>query len=158
MPKKFDELDAFFRWWHANNLYDPPTMGEIMQHNNRSISTVVYRDAKFQVQQVIMLPNSEITDHRHPSVDSFVVYGAGDLTFRANDQVMVGVTPGLDRLRIRETDWHGGTFGPRGAVFFTIQHWLNGDPKFVIDDWIQRDPTETRKNHELYTAVSTEQS
>jgi len=113
----------------------PPTMGEVMQHNGCSTSTVIYRSGPFQVQQVIMCPNSEIVDHNHPNVDSFVLYGSGDVTFRKNDEVgLIGVTPGVDWLRIKETDWHGGTYGPRGGVFFTIQHWLDGAPG-------------TRKNH-----------
>jgi hypothetical protein len=146
---EFDQLDAFFRWWQAHNVYKPPREGPVMQHNDCSTSTVVYRSGQFQVQQVVLKPNSEIPDHIHPNVDSIELYGAGDIVFRRNDEKpFVGVNSGIDCLRILPTDWHGGTFGPRGGVFFSVQHWLKGSPDFIIDDWKPRDPNERRKNYE----------
>jgi len=146
----YDELGAFFAWWHQTRHFMPPTSGDVVRITDNSTSNIIYRAGRFQVQQVIMTPNSMITSHRHPNVDSIVLYGSGDMTFHRNDDpVFVGINCGQDLLRIGPNDWHSGEYGPRGGVFYTVQHWLDGAPGLVIDDWVFRDKNETKKNRSL---------
>ena len=127
----------------------PPDMGEVVTHSEASTSAIIYRSGQFQVQHVIYKPNSEAVDHRHPNVDSILIYGSGDVTFRRNDEEpIVCFNTGQDIMRIKPNDWHGVSFGPRGGSFYAVQHW-NGQPGFVIDDWVFRDKQETRKNYKV---------
>lgn len=144
---EYDELGAFFAWWYQKRPFMPPTIGEVVSHTPMSTSAILYRSGQFQVQHVIYRPDSEAVDHKHPHVDSILVYGSGDVTFRRNDETpIVCVNPGQDIMRIKPEDWHGVTFGPRGGSFYAIQRW-DCLPGFVIDDWVFRNPQETRKNH-----------
>ncbi len=39
-------------------------------------------------------------------------------------------------IRVKPHDLHGGTFGPSGGVFYSVQHWLNGvQPHCVSADY-----------------------
>ena len=110
---------------------------------------MLYRKGCFQVQLFTVAPNIEIPDHIHPNMDSYEVHVGGDIAFRVNGEfnnpknnLMPGVT------RIRPTDFHGGSFGKRGGLFLSVQHWLNGvEPSSAGEDWAYRDTEETSTNY-----------
>jgi len=106
------------------------------------------RHGQFQVQLFVIPPNYIIPEHTHPNVDSYECYIGGQARFSHGGKY---VTPeetftepgqnGLSKLRgmlvrVRPNDPHGGIFGDGGAVFFSIQHWLNGiEPHCVAADY-----------------------
>lgn len=107
-----------------------------------------YTKGPFQVQLIIMDPNSIIPKHKHPNMDSFEVYAGGQINFFKNGELetedfnLVDTTKIYqsknrgDFLRILPGDMHNGDFGPEGGVFFSVQKWQNGiSPKDVTEDW-----------------------
>lgn len=131
-----DRLTKFANWWMASRPLKPPLEGAHSRVGANS-GLVLYRDAPFQVQIFICDPNSDITDHVHPDVDSIQVYIAGDMWFRKNGAPLVLPEHVVDRgdgvsqltgimHRVLPTDLHGAAIGPRGGTFITIQEWLNG--------------------------------
>ena len=130
----FDDLEAFMTWWLANRVINTPCEKET-NFNGVLSGVVLYRHGQYQVQLFIVQPNSVIDAHIHPNVDSFEVFVGGDINFMCdgnwNDQSVVGA-----HIRVRETSWHGGKFGPKGGCFLSIQKWLNNvPPTSVGDDW-----------------------
>lgn len=107
-----------------------------------------YRKAPFQVQMFVVPPNHIIPEHTHPNVDSYEVYVGGQIRFSHSGKFLF-VDADLDEptenglpkkrggiIRVRPSDLHGGTFGPSGGVFFSVQHWLNGvEPHCVSADY-----------------------
>lgn len=106
------------------------------------------RHGQFQVQLFIIPPNYVIPEHTHPNVDSYECNIGGQSRFSHGGKF---ITPeeaftqpgerGLSKIRgalirVRPNDVHGGVFGESGAVFFSIQHWLNGvAPHCVAADY-----------------------
>lgn len=147
---QFDTLDAFAAWYCKVMGPIPPSPFEAITRLEGFIGMTLYRHGQFQVQMWICDPYSEIPDHSHPDVDSLQVYVSGEVFLRFNGQPVI--TPdSLDyaaigsetispkngfSLRVRPTDNHGATIGPRGGVFITFQEWLNGvEPQSVEMNW-----------------------
>jgi len=144
----YDELGAFFAWWYQTRPFMPPASGDVIQTTDVSMSSILYRSGAFQVQYMTYQPGAVGTEHKHPNVDSIFIYACGDLTVTRNDeQPFIGIEPGQQIIRVKPDDWHGVSFGPRGGAFYAIQHWLDGKPGFVLDDWIFRDKNEVRKSY-----------
>lgn len=144
----FDPLDHFLMWYLHHKPVCPPN-GEIINNDGRVIETILFRQDQFQVQQCVVLGDTELPDHVHPEVDSFEVYVAGDITFRANGDEFTPGTPMTDHLRIKPFTAHGGSFGKRGGVFLSVQHWLDDTfPTFISKNWEFAEDKETRRNHD----------
>ena len=134
-----DALEQFVTWF----LQDSPRFGLIpTQDAVTSIEGVTsvlwYRHEQFQVQQFIVPPNYVIPAHVHPNVDSFELYLGGEIQFSKNGEFRISHEQSRQTgqygeaalrgnlIRVRPHEWHGGTFGPAGGVFMSLQHWLNG--------------------------------
>jgi hypothetical protein len=130
MSKK-DDLTEFLEWFLENSPVSPPKDNPIL-HQADTTGLVLYRKDNFQVELFICKPFATIVQHVHPNVDSYEVQIAGDITFYCDGVLRDTGGP----VRVRPDSWHGGSFGPRGGSFMSVQKWLNGvEPKFVGDDW-----------------------
>jgi hypothetical protein len=148
-----DSLEEFLNWF----LTKCPSIGRVPFNNpitytkfGEQACTLItwYRSGPFQVQLVIMDPNTIVPEHTHPNMDSFEVYSGGKINFYLNgnletedwNQVSLKENePSLNRgnfIRVKPYDLHGGVFGPEGSVFFSVQKWINGvEPKNATEDW-----------------------
>lgn len=144
-----DPLSAFLDWFISSS----PKFGMIPLHNavqkiDGVTSVLWFRHNSFQVQLFIVPPNYIIPEHVHPNVDSFEVYLGGQAKFSLNgkweihDSEMINPTiDGISHvrtqsIRVLPSSPHGGTFGPSGGVFLSVQHWLNNvAPHCVSSDY-----------------------
>jgi quercetin dioxygenase-like cupin family protein len=130
----YTDLETFKDWWWNNRPFCVP-QENILSHVADLKGIVLFRDGEYQVELFIMSPNSIISSHIHPNVDSFEVYIGGDITFECNGQPRINNKPG-DSMRVLPSSYHGGYIGERGGCFLSIQRWLNNaTPKFIGDDW-----------------------
>lgn len=109
-----------------------------------NIGVTLYRDDRFQVQLWTFPPDSEITDHAHPDVDSWVVWVGGDYCMRKCGAMIERsqykwakwrgmVTP---TIHLAPGDMHGATIGPTGGSFLSITERLDGrEPMSVHRAW-----------------------
>ena len=148
-----NSLEEFLAWF----ISYAPSIGRIPFNNPATITKVGNGEAKsltwyqsgpFQVQFIIMDPNTIVQEHTHPNMDSFELYAGGQINFFLNGKcttkkwedidVNIG-EPSPNRgefIRVKPNDLHGGIFGPSGGYFFSIQKWQNGViPKDVTEDW-----------------------
>lgn len=117
------------------------------RHYEILTATVMHRSPSlFQVELVVIKPNSRFVAHRHPRIDAFEIYLSGDARFAASEnsaeeaeqllkQSLEIPEPVFLRLfhagrkrnsnchRIKPTEWHAGLVGPRGNSFWSIQKW-----------------------------------
>ena len=140
-----DDLMQFAEWWTQRRIVKPPLDGFAKVGTNTCVT--LFREGRFQVQLFTCEPNTEIPDHRHPNVRSFVMYVTGDVYFRKNAQQIItddmiktreDGAPALLGIigRVDPEDWHGAAIGPRGGCFIGIEEWLNGaEPSSVHLDW-----------------------
>jgi len=137
LENEFDDLEAFMVWWLGKRVINTPTENET-NFNGVLSGLVLYRSGQYQVQLFIVQPNSLIESHIHPNVDSFEVFVGGDVEFICDDVVHKQTILG-GVVRVRETSWHGGVFGPKGGSFLSIQKWLNNvPPSSVGNDWADK--------------------
>ncbi len=130
----YTDLSSFTTWWLSTKPINPPP-GGLLTNDKDLNGVVLFRDGRFQVELFFIKPNSEVVDHIHPNVDSYEYYISGDIVFRKNGKEYVPPGPGF-KLHVPPTAWHGGTIGPRGVYFYSIQHWVGDvEPEFIGNDW-----------------------
>ena len=110
---------------------------------------LMYRRDQFQVQMFAVPEGTIIPEHTHPNVDSIEVYVGGniqlsvggkhvypaEILFENSGPLKLASRRG-ERVRVRPDQIHGATIGAGGAVFLSIQHWLNGvAPHCVAADY-----------------------
>lgn len=144
-----DPLSAFLDWFIAKS----PKFGLVPLHNavhqiEDVMSVTWFRHKQFQVQLFIVPPNYIIPEHTHPNVDSFELYIGGQAKFSlhghwelSDQDVAIPSPEGFSiartmSIRVKPNFLHGGSFGPSGGVFMSVQHWLNGvKPHCVSADY-----------------------
>ena len=144
----YDPLLAFAHWYvRQHGFVVPRSQFDGVSRVGAFSGLVLYRQPPYKVQLWICDPSSEIPDHRHPNVDSLLIYISGQFWLRVNGERVF--TPEQIKLdpdgavnangtaqRVRPADLHGATIGPKGGAFINIQHWLAGEPQSVEIDWI----------------------
>jgi len=126
------ELTKFLNWWlenRATSFID----GQIVNIDGDVTETLIYRNQQFQVEQLSVAPNTVLTPHGHPNVDSYMVYVSGQLQFDVGGDSHTPSIPYDEFIRVPAGCVHGGNTGQNGGVFLSIQHWLNGvKPTFIF--------------------------
>jgi hypothetical protein len=144
----FDPLVAFFHEFMGGwkgGLF-PSVHDGVTKIGCEFTGLVLYRQPPFQVELWIIAPNTEIPDHAHPNIDSFLVHVTGDLTVFVGEEMVLGPVQTVARqdgvckanghwIRIRPGQQHAGRTGPIGAAFLNVQLWLDGKPRSTDSDW-----------------------
>ena len=110
--------------WLVKNM---PIYGSIPYKNpiwmvENVTSVLIHRERDLQTQMFIAPPHTIIPEHTHPNVDSYEVYGGGEIYFThsgkpAYDEKLVAENKynncGLrgTTIRVKPNDKHGGTVG-----------------------------------------------
>jgi len=150
-----DELDQFLIWFLAQgpSLGKSPVISAVTNLGNVTegghvMSGVWYRKEQFQVELFMIAGPMIIPEHTHPNVDSYEVLIGGQIRFShtgkwlipdtyCNDISEDGSSPYRgNKIRVNHNQFHGGIVGEGGAMFFSVQHWLNGvKPHNIGLDW-----------------------
>ena len=143
--KNRDELKEFKNWYLKNNKIETPFRNPLMFIDGIAGITL-YRKKSFQVQLFICEPNTLITEHSHPNIDSYEMFLWG-MKFTHKSKVIINEKMAMleknDKprcshwtLRIKPNDLHGGQASEQGGAFISIQRWLNEiEPTHVSKDW-----------------------
>jgi hypothetical protein len=144
--RPLDYLEQFASWFHQQPMIlSCPFEGAAFVGDFAQL--VLYRQGQYQVQLGLGKSFAEIPDHRHPDVDTILVYLTGEIYFRLDGKdawergSVVKTSDNLSShrgraLRVIPGMLHGATFGETGGAFLSIQHWLQGTPKSVETNWI----------------------
>ena len=143
--KNKDDLKEFKNWYFKNNTIKTPFDNPLMFIDGIAGITL-YRKKPFQVQLFICEPNTKITEHGHPNIDSYEVFLWG-MKFTHKGKVIIDESMAkLKRndmprcsywsLRVKPNEIHGGLSSNKGGAFMSIQKWLhNITPTHVSKDW-----------------------
>jgi len=157
-----DPLLAFAAWyttWVNGNIYFAQHFG--VTETKLGMGITLFCCPPFQVQMYLFKSEAVIPSHKHPNVESYEVYVAGDMELTKDDGTgrLVNITikefvardeygrtkcnGGM--MRIPAASSHGGhinksPLGPFGGAFLSIQYWLNEvAPKPIQFDWAGHD-------------------
>ena len=149
IKSEIDELEVFALDFSERGLSYGylPTNIETNSYEIKGITGITwYRHGQFQVEMFIVPPNRVIPEHSHPNVSSYEMYLGGDIAFSRSgkwivEEDLIRVPNSTDNrgalIKVKTTDMHGGSFGPRGGVFMSIQKWAEGvEPHSVALDYI----------------------
>lgn len=114
------------------------------------LGITLFRKDQFQIQQFVFRPNTEIIEHAHPNVESVEMYICGDMRLTLNGKEVFNYDAGETKpdgtcpkngglLYLPAGAVHGGSIGPRGGCFLSLQYWINGKPKPIHLDWAGTD-------------------
>ena len=143
--KNKDDLKEFKNWYLKNSKIDTPYDNPLMFIDGISGITL-YRKKPYQVQLFICEPNTIITEHSHPNIDSYEMFLWG-MKFTHKGKIVIDEKMALlERnnmprcshwtLRIKPNELHGGNALEKGGSFISIQKWLNNiNPTHVSKDW-----------------------
>lgn len=135
-------LKEFADSWLASPIVRPPLAAIDKAAENTGMT--LYRDDRFQVQLWQMPPNTTVTDHSHPDIDSWLVRVSGKLRIRINGRWMslsefertewLGMRTWYHH--VRPNDSHGVVSGPPGGSFLSINERTDGAaPVSVHQNW-----------------------
>lgn len=133
------ELRDFVRWAINEKFTDKPDcvegypdLGVVFER--------VYRKDNFQIERVIIEPHAMIRSHAHPDIDSWEIWLAGSGLVTIGKHVASMKRDGYRPSLVQHNVWHGGEIFEKGAMWLSVQQWLNGQvPTSVIKNWIEDD-------------------
>jgi hypothetical protein len=142
-------VEEFVEWYEANNSpIRPPQHNAIFRTNNAS-ALVLYREGQFQVELYIGDANCVTPEHKHPGIESILVYLSGEGSTTVNEQEVADPKPYFDkinsdgtsilfkqRVRVDPKDSHGLITYSKGFAFYSFEKWPDGvTPSSVTCHW-----------------------
>ena len=145
LNKNKDDLKEFKNWFLKNNTIQVPYDNPLMFIDGIAGITL-YRKKPYQVQLFICEPNTIITEHSHPNIDSYEVFLYG-MEISHKGRIIIDKRMSMleknnlprfsfSALRIRPNELHSGKASDKGSSFISIQKWINDlNPTHVSKDW-----------------------
>jgi hypothetical protein len=145
LNKNKDDLKEFKNWFLKNNTIQVPYDNPLMFIDGIAGITL-YKKKPYQVQLFICEPNTQITEHSHPNIDSYEMFLYG-MEFSHKGKIIIDKKMSMLRkkniprlanvtLRIKPNDIHGALSSNKGGSFISIQKWINDlNPTHVSKDW-----------------------
>jgi hypothetical protein len=131
-------LDEFADGWLANSTLSPPVFAYEKAAGNVGIT--LFRDDRFQVQIWTLPPDSVVTEHKHPEIDTWLVRVAGKIRLKINGRWIplheMERTEWLGmrtwKMRVLPGDLHEVTIGAPGGSFLAISERIDGQPPVSV--------------------------
>ena len=132
----WETIDEFTEWYQQSNYPIRPPTTDPIYVTDHSLSSIVFREGRFQVELYMLAPNWETPTHGHPGVEHRVIYLNGDLNSTKNYEPLADSTDISDLARedgcnvafgstqsFCADDWHAVKIGPKGALIAITQKW-----------------------------------
>lgn len=145
----WNTIEEFANWYEKEEFpFKPPQIDCIFRTNNAS-TVVLFREGKFQVELYIVDSNSYTPEHKHPGVESIILYISGEGSTTINEKESTDPRPYFNmlnkdgtsilykqKIRLNPNDSHGLKVFEKGFAFLSIEKWPeNIDPNSVAVHW-----------------------
>lgn len=139
-PKSFKGPRGFARWMLRNESIPLQIdLTRIYPLGDVGVTCVIFRESCWQAELVFGIRNAPIERHRHNRVDACDLMLGGYVAAEVNN---IPVRRMMQRGKLMANlnsvpvgVWHGGSAGENGAAFISFEHWLEGEPTWIGDDW-----------------------
>jgi hypothetical protein len=125
-------LDEFADRWLASGPARPPVRA--YEKAGENVGITLYRDGRFQVQIWTLPPDSIVTEHKHPEIDTWLVRVAGKIRLKINGRWIplhdmertewMGMRTW--KMRVLPGDLHEVAVGSPGGSFLAISERTDG--------------------------------
>lgn len=145
----WNSVDEFADWYEKEGFPIRPPQNNAIFKTNNAYAMVLYREGQFQTELYIVDPNSVTPEHRHPGVESIIMYLSGEGSTTVNEQQVADPRPYFNilnsdgtsvlfrqKLKLDSKDSHGLICYDKGFAFFSIEKWPDGiEPTSVAAHW-----------------------
>lgn len=137
----WNNLRQFTNWWWRN--FQPYRVPEdAVKVSKGSHEFVMFREGRFQVEQVTLFPEVPVQKHHHPNINTYECHitGSGSAWLDGRELPFTydynRGSPMSRRLLIKAGEPHWGV-AKTVVVALSFQEWLNGvPPTHITDDWV----------------------
>lgn len=128
-------LEDFAHWWvRAGKPYKPPHDSHVIE-TDYTLSMIVFRDSKFQVELYMAKPNWSTPKHSH-DFDSVTVFNGGKMLGRRGQSLdenppwLALEDADIDQVQpaLPMGHWHQIRATDKGFSFYNIQYWPEVEP------------------------------
>lgn len=136
----FDNVKSFAAWMLLDGRLTLKLHPDLIRFDARGVAEVViFRDACWQAELIIAPPNTFIPSHSHSRVDSCELALGGEI-----DAVIGGHSFPRELqhtemrkklVRVPAGVKHGALVPATGFAWISFQHWLDGSPGWISEDW-----------------------
>lgn len=137
--ESFSGPRAFARWMLIDgSMPIQNDLSRIRAFRGCATEVILFSESCWQVELICVYPGAVIPRHRHLRVDSCELAIGGSAIANIDGAVVNQVPRGrlcANLIRVPAGAWHGGIAGSQGVVWLSFQHWLDGVPGWITDDW-----------------------
>jgi len=133
------DIDEFTKWYQDNGYPFKPPAGDPVYVTDHTLSSIVFREGRFQVELYMMGPNWETPNHGHPGIDHKIIFLNGTVGGSKNGTFLSDSSQWASQSRedgcnvlfgiINDfcgDDFHQVHIGPKGGLIAITQKWDEG--------------------------------
>lgn len=135
----WNNIDEFAEWYKNNKHPFKPQARDPLYTTDHSISTIIFRKDRYQVELYYMKPNSTIPQVPAPGIEHQILFLNGTISGQKDGEVIFDSTPFADQsnndgsnvlynriFKLDNASLDVVTIGHKGACLMSIQRWDEG--------------------------------
>lgn len=135
----WNNIDEFTEWYKSNNHPFKPQARDPLYITDHSISTIIFRKDRYQVEMYYMKPNTSIPQVPAPGIEQQVIFLNGTISGIKDGQVIFDSTPFAEQtnpdgsnvlynkiFKLDNSNLDVVEIGHKGACLMSIQKWDDG--------------------------------
>ena len=133
------DIDEFTNWYKENGYPLKPPASDPIYETDHSLSAIVFREGRYQVELYLLAPNWETPNHGHPGIDYRIVFLNGTFGGTKNSEYVNDSAEWADKANPDGTnilfglsfdfgsdDFHHVKVGQKGGLIAITQKWEEG--------------------------------
>jgi hypothetical protein len=135
----WNNIEEFTEWYLANGCPMKPPATDPIYETDHSLSCIVFREGRYQVELYMLAPNWATPNHGHPGIEYRIVILNGTIGGTKNNEYVNDSSEWADRANpdgtnvlfgmsfdFESEDYHQVSVGPKGGLIAITQKWDEG--------------------------------
>lgn len=135
----WSDIDEFTTWYIENGYPLKPPKTDPIYETDHSLSAIVFREGRYQVELYMLAPNWATPNHGHPGIEYKIILLNGTIGGTKNLEYVNDSAPWADvanpdgtnvlfghAIDFSGDDYHQVDVGPKGGLIAITQKWDEG--------------------------------
>jgi len=135
----WNDIDEFTNWYRENGWPLKPPASDSVYITDHSLSCIVFREGRYQVELYMLAPNWSTPNHGHPGIEYKIILLNGTIGGTKNLEYVNDSAPWAEQakpdgtnvlfgltLDFTSDDYHQVNVGPKGGLIAITQRWDEG--------------------------------